>query len=240
MSVFWCITLDLQINWTHFPSFSHFFHLGFPSRPPGSVWSVRLPPQRLPSPCCRASGERVGRYVFSCGGWVSWMSWVSLVAEICWCEQSISNWTKVKNLTNGEQLLWVGFGILLLSLGHSYQSCQRGESQMITRIRSINLPATSGPEFQCVAYEIWFPKLCRRKYAQAWIASWCQYATIMKSRRGIRVFSTNPSLWITCGRLSALGPCEPICQTCTFEYSEDLGVAGGFPEIFSRFKSSIF
>ena len=131
MSVFWCITVDLQINWTHFPSFSHFFHLCFPSRPPGSVWSVRLPPQRLPSPCCRASGERVGRYVFSCGGWVSWMSWVSLVAEICWCEQSIWNWTKVKNLTNGEQLLWVGFGILLLSLGHSYQSCQRGNPKWL-------------------------------------------------------------------------------------------------------------
>lgn len=46
--------------------------------------------------------------------------------------------------------------------------------------------------------------------------------------RGIRVFSMNSSLWVACGRLSALGTCEPICQTCTFEYSEDLGVARGF------------
>ena len=48
------------------------------------------------------------------------------------------------------------------------------------RFRSINLPARSSPEFQCVAYEIWFPKLRCGKYAQTWIAAQWN-VVIMKS-----------------------------------------------------------
>ena len=109
------------------------------------------------------------------------------------------------------------------------------------RFRSINLPARSSPEFQCVAYEIWFPKLRCGKYAQTWIAAQWNLV-IMKS------------FW-TEGYPSFLYEFFPVSRVWQAFGSRDMWanlpnvhfrVLGGpgcckrLLEIFSRFKSSIF
>ena len=237
------------------------------SRPPGSVWSVRLPPQRLPSPCCRASGERVGRLdELDEFGWV----WLLRFVGLCWFDQSLefsrlvvwqfrcplkavhyesfrqipiqTPWNVKKAYQTeprwkAQPMVSSYFGFVLefyCSLSWSFLSVlSAGNPSWLSSIRigseaSICLP---GPvqnfnvlhmkydSQNCAAGNMHKHELQHNEIWWSWNLS---------ELRGIRVFSMNSSLWVACGRLSALGTCEPICQTCTFEYSEDLGVARGF------------